>query len=542
VLRFLRGVLASQQGGASADGLLLRRYVEARDEDAFAALVKRHGPMVLGLCRRLLGDAHDAEDAFQATFVVLAKKAATLRRPGLLGNWLYGVAYRVGVRARAVRARRRARERQAVDLPGRDQTPDVIWSDLRPVLDEEVSRLPDKYRAPFVLCYLQGKTNEEAAALLGAPKGTVLSRLATARERLRGRLTRRGITLSAGLLAAALARHAAAAVPPALVATVAKAAGIPAGVAALAEGVVKAMFWSKLRVTGTLILAAAAIVAGTWLLPCWGSAAGPSEPAAAAAPPPQAARAAAKRPAAARGRGYLILPVTTELQRTFLDWDRDTARAIVLLDGVSLVRPDGSVDGKALDFAGLREALQPYRGKGHTIVLNAWFRDPTSSPVEGRRVLAWALEGFSRHAGFAKVRVSETFLAATDYDWEKKTAGAEKGPVNADEPATGNALVKVYPVRTALSRLQTDADCVAEILPLLEARGDDQLKPGVREALRLYIERLRLPHKELVAFRVRVRPDESGREAAERFRKTTAEPLARSLGFKTYSVTTNQPY
>src|SRR5262249_31616689 len=147
---------------------------------------------------------HDAEDAFQATFLILVRKAGSLGRPELLGNWLYGVAYRTAARARAEATRRRFREVPLIDrdLPAKESTPDGVWRDLRPVLDEEINRLPDKYRAPFVLCYLEGKTNEEAARQLGCPLGTVLSRLARARERLRLRLTSRGLTLSVGLLGA----------------------------------------------------------------------------------------------------------------------------------------------------------------------------------------------------------------------------------------------------------------------------------------------------------------------------------------------------
>src|SRR5262249_17501866 len=148
------------------------------DEAAFTALVNRHGPMVLGVCRRVLRPAHDADDAFQATLLVLLRKARPLRRPELLGNWLYGVAHRTALKARTLAAKRRARERPVVDHLAGAPSPTAAWGDVRPVLDEEVSRLPAKYRAPVVLCYLEGKTNEEAARLLGCPTGTVFSRLA----------------------------------------------------------------------------------------------------------------------------------------------------------------------------------------------------------------------------------------------------------------------------------------------------------------------------------------------------------------------------
>src|SRR5262245_12621841 len=137
------------------DGDLLHRFVTQHDEGAFTALVRRHGPMVLGVCRRVLGDAHDAEDAFQATFLVLVRKAGRLARPALLGSWLYGVAHRTALEAKARAARRRAKESQVEPARPEEPTPDVVWADLRPVLDEEVSRLPEKYRSAFVLCHLQ---------------------------------------------------------------------------------------------------------------------------------------------------------------------------------------------------------------------------------------------------------------------------------------------------------------------------------------------------------------------------------------------------
>src|SRR5262245_19690150 len=147
-------------GGSDAtDADLLDRFVHTRDEEAFTALLRRHGPAVLGVCRRVLSDPADAEDAFQATFLVLLRKAGSIGRPASLAGWLYGVAYRTALEARSRAARRRAKERQAVPPPPGETTPQVVWADLRPVLDEEVSRLPQKYRVAFVLCHVQGRTN-----------------------------------------------------------------------------------------------------------------------------------------------------------------------------------------------------------------------------------------------------------------------------------------------------------------------------------------------------------------------------------------------
>jgi RNA polymerase sigma factor (sigma-70 family) len=267
VLPFLRR-LAAPAGETDAD--LLCRFLGQRDEAAFTALVLRHGPMVYGVCQRVLRNAHDAEDAFQATFLVLARGARSLAKRDSLASWLHGVAYRTALKARAGLAKRREKERQVLAVPEEELTPAVVWTDLRPVLDEEVQRLPEKYRVPFILCYLEGKTNEEAARLVNCPKGTVLSRLATARQRLRTRLARRGIALSAGLLAAALSEGAASAVmPPLLIAPTVKAAAgglVSANVLALAKGTVRAMLLSKLKVVTALLLAVASVGAGGLLL------------------------------------------------------------------------------------------------------------------------------------------------------------------------------------------------------------------------------------------------------------------------------------
>jgi RNA polymerase sigma factor (sigma-70 family) len=175
-------------------------------EDAFLALVRRHGPMVRGVCRRTLDQLHDAEDAFQATFLVLARKAGRIRHRRALGRWLYRVAYRIAACSRTDSTRRCTHEGQGARMsavtPGPEHDP--AWGELRLVLHEEVDRLPATYRSAVVLCYLEELTNEEAAALLRWPVGTVKSRLARARELLRARLIRRGLAFSAVFLAACL--------------------------------------------------------------------------------------------------------------------------------------------------------------------------------------------------------------------------------------------------------------------------------------------------------------------------------------------------
>jgi RNA polymerase sigma factor (sigma-70 family) len=264
VLPHLRRLLAGPAASAS-DPQLLERFLAGHDATAFAALVRRHGPMVFGVCRRLLPNAHDAEDAFQATFLVLVRRAASLGRPERLGNWLYGVAYRTALKARGRAARRH--EQPLTDVPGPDTVAELVWRELRPALDEELHRLPEKYRTPVVLCYLEGVSKREAARRLGWPEGTLSTRLHRARELLRGRLARRGLALSAGVLAVALSRGTApAAVPAALTSLTAKVASlgtaVPAPVAALAEGVLRSMCWHKLKVALAALLAAGLLAAG----------------------------------------------------------------------------------------------------------------------------------------------------------------------------------------------------------------------------------------------------------------------------------------
>jgi RNA polymerase sigma factor (sigma-70 family) len=266
LLEYIRA-LGPAGPGEDSDSRLLQQYLTQRDEAAFAGLVHRHGLMVLGVCRRALGDGPDAEDAFQATFLVLVRKAGSIRRRGSVASWLYGVAARVARQARISASRRHAHEIQAPVRPADQEHNRVEGSDLRALLDEELERLPEKYRAPLVLCYLEGRTHEEVAKQLGWPNGTVCGRLARGRELLRGRLVRRGVTLSVPALSAALTAEATAAVPASLCSSIiAAAAQFAAGnvtassgtasapVFTLAEGVLRAMYLSKLRTTAAIIL------------------------------------------------------------------------------------------------------------------------------------------------------------------------------------------------------------------------------------------------------------------------------------------------
>ena len=272
----LRRVVLVRETADRPDAELLGAFARGRDADAFAELVRRHGPMVLGVCRRLVGDRHAADDAFQAVFLVLARRASAVRPRSAVGNWLYGVAYRTAVKARAVLARRRSRERQvdAMPEPPAERPSDELWSDLRPVIDEELARLPERLRLPVVLCDLEGRPQRQVAKHLGVAQQTLSSRLASARRLLAARLTRRGIALSGGALAGVLGGNAsAAAVPPALadgLARAAEAVAVGSGVGELvsahavrlSEGVMRMMLLAKLRAAGAAALTAVALTAG----------------------------------------------------------------------------------------------------------------------------------------------------------------------------------------------------------------------------------------------------------------------------------------
>jgi RNA polymerase sigma factor (sigma-70 family) len=250
-----------------SDAQLLDRFARTRDEEAFTCLVRRHGSLVLGVCRRVLRQEQDAEDVFQATFLVLARSAASIRKKDAVGSWLHGVATRLALRARAKAARRLEQGRSTVDIPAAAGLPDIVWHDLRPILDEEINALPDKYREAFVLCHLQDVSNVRAARQLDCPVGTVLSRLARARELLRRRLTRRGVTLSSTLLVSVLAQHAGAEVvpmswvAPTMRAALAFAAGkgtvtglVSSQALTFAEGVFQAMFFTRMKIVAVMLL------------------------------------------------------------------------------------------------------------------------------------------------------------------------------------------------------------------------------------------------------------------------------------------------
>jgi RNA polymerase sigma factor (sigma-70 family) len=276
VLGQIRKLASARVTDPLSDRRLLDRFVADGDEAAFAALVERHAAMVLGVCRRVLRDAHDAEDASQAVFLVLTRKATSIRTRESLGSWLHGVAYHVATNLRRDMARRSARKPRTSDVTETDTPDEVSWREVQGLLDEELARLPEQLRSPLVLCYLEGKTRDEAAQHLGWRLPTLRGRLERGRERLRVRLTRRGLTLSAALCAGALAEATTtAAVPPAFLTRTVRvgllyatgatssAEGVSARVAALAEGGLNGFYVGKSKLV--LAAVAAALAAGVGL-------------------------------------------------------------------------------------------------------------------------------------------------------------------------------------------------------------------------------------------------------------------------------------
>jgi RNA polymerase sigma factor (sigma-70 family) len=333
-------------GAADAD--LVRRFVAARDEAAFALLVRRHGPMVFGVCRRTLGHTHDAEDAFQAVFLVLARKAHAVRPEGV-GRWLYGVAVRVANKARVRRARRIG---TAAELPDVAAPPVPPPSDWLPLLDAALARLPDRDRNPILLCDLLGRSRAEAAAELGIAEGTLSSRLARARDRLRVRLARLGAALSVPVLATGLADQAGGTVPPSLLESTIGVGSSAGAARELADGVLRTMFLAKvlkLSALGVCLIGMAA-AAVAWL-PTAGA-----DPATGGKDAPKGSPPVKEAPKAG-----------SDLERIQGTWVVESVKT------AAGARPDQL--GMAMTFDGSRVEFAGFPGSSQTFLL-----DPASDP------------------------------------------------------------------------------------------------------------------------------------------------------------------
>ncbi len=274
VLRGLLRLSAGQALRSLPDCELLERFVEAHDEAAFTALIERHGPMVLGVCRRTLPSFHDAEDASQATFLVLARKANAIRKKASLGSWLHGVACRSAAKLKRNHARRTMRERGVQAPVQRDPVTELGWREAEAILDGELQRLPERYRAPLILCYLECRTRDEASKQLGLSSGSLHGRLERARSMLRKRLTQRGLSLSAVLSATLIGDSVShASLAPKLVAASTQAGlllvagqplakcGVATPVISLTREVLKSMLLTKVKLGTLAVLCTGFVVA-----------------------------------------------------------------------------------------------------------------------------------------------------------------------------------------------------------------------------------------------------------------------------------------
>src|SRR5579884_2622638 len=270
LVQHVRQIAGDRFTADATDAELLERYIACRDEAAFAALVNRYGRLIGSVCRHVLRREQDVEDAVQATLLILARKADSIRKRPSIASWLYGVAYRTAMNAKKTAMRRQARERRSTPRPVEQPVSESALHELQAILDEEVLRLPEKYRAPFVLCCLEGKSKAEAATELGWKHGTVSGRLAQARQQLQRRLRRRGVALSAALCAAGLEPHAQA-LSPALVQGVLQAAAgrpdaVPAAVTALAQRVLQTLVVGKVKLLSLLVVGLSLLTAGAGVL------------------------------------------------------------------------------------------------------------------------------------------------------------------------------------------------------------------------------------------------------------------------------------
>lgn len=472
LLRQIRHLIASGQYARLSDGELLERFVATGEEAAFEALVRRYGPLVLGACRRVLRDGHAAEDVFQATFLVLVRKAASLDRRQPLGGWLYTVAYRLALRARGTTLRQRSGEAQAAQRrPVAEASAEP--SELAVALEEELLRLPEKHRAPLVLCYLEGKTNEQAAEQLGCPKGSMSWRLAQARELLRERLAQRGYGGPAAVLGALLAAQSApAAVPMALVRSTvdaglwfAAASSTPAGVVSaqalnLAQGALRTMFPSPLKFVAGMLLTVGLFGGMTVLgvADAQGPAAPPPAvpPAAArpeAPPAPVVARLGSSRLRHGDGIFYAAYTpdgkalLTASNDQTIRLWDVATGRELRRFDRGPAEPGDGPAKMMAVGGKGVAMRMaSPVAGFAAALASDG----RTVAATRGSKVIVWeTATGKKLHElkstqpgltalGFA---ADGRTLAALGIDrsltlWETASGKVLKAPAPADGPAT----------------------------------------------------------------------------------------------------------
>jgi RNA polymerase sigma factor (sigma-70 family) len=404
MVEHLRQLVGPDAAVGQRDAELLARFAGTREEAAFATLVARHGPLVYGLCRRVLHNAHDAEDAFQATFLVLARQASAIRKPASLASWLYGVASRLAMKMKSDAGKRRQRE-QAAAPPAACEPGDLSWREFQGALDEELRRLPETQRQALLLCYLEGLSQEEAATQLGWPRGTLKRRLERGREVLRQRLTRRGLTMAAGLLAVLPAGSmGAGAVPAGVGATLPVAASLFAvrqslsphlvgdRAVALAEGALKTMLTAKVKFLSLLVVLLGATLGGAVL---YRQSQEPESPLAEPLPPGQGLPADAQ-PGGRTDRHDDPLPPDAVTRLGTLRWRHAPHIAVLAFtaQGKELVTIGLDGTARTWDVTSGREVRRA--GKATSVGHGTPFMHPAAESANGARVAITGNDGCVR--------------------------------------------------------------------------------------------------------------------------------------------------
>jgi RNA polymerase sigma factor (sigma-70 family) len=526
---------ASGERPDQSDSYLLQRFVGERDESAFEVLLRRHGGMVWGVCRRSLEHEQDAEDVFQATFLLLAQQASRIRKPEALASWLHGAALRLAQRAKRDLARRHNHERRALRPASSVAGSDPALYELQELLDTEVDRLPAKYRDVFTRCVLCGQSKQEIATALGCDLGTVAVHLCRARKRLQQQLARRGMAYPAALTAAALTTTAATAAPAKLIVAALQVVRDPLSLPERIAGLVlhgsSAVIGSaKPKIMGIVLLVVTLLAAGAWAITPLRQdqreqASSPQQE----QPRPDEVSVAAREDKPEKPPTYIIRLVKTDLQRELAPMRTDV---FVLVDATPALA-DGKIVKSKLNLDEMRKALKQYMKADAKLHVTLFFDRLDQDERDNRELLRLAMIGFGHWIGFSKVTAWETFTQGKQ-GWEETTAPftSTKAEPEGEERVTSNKLAKAYPVRSALSRhLTGGADCAVLILPSLAKEGGtipQKVRDGVSDA----VGKLKLTHKKRVSFIVSF---VGGKE--QQMLLDALDRFAKDLGFEQSVVT-----
>ncbi|HEV3384824.1 MAG TPA: sigma-70 family RNA polymerase sigma factor [Gemmata sp.] len=484
------------------DAELLNRFAADRDSGAFELLVWRHASLVLRVCRSILRDRHEAEDAAQAAFLALARQASSIRGANIAG-WLFRVARRISMRS----ARRFRKQPVTIDID-LDQLPastaiDEPQTQLQRILHEELALLPERYHLPVILCLFEGHTYTEAAYSMGCPIGTVAGRISRAKKLLGARLSQRGISLTCIIVATTV-------VPPSFAQVTASAAmefvhgnssGLPKAVLDLANREVTGLFTMK-AIRVLCVLACGVLVLGFGL-----ATEPPNTPAPPTTPAPKPIEAkqqpaAPKPPAPVVEKTFAIAPITTELQRRLISGGGPSSVAMVLVDGSALFRDEKTLDLDAIDLKGIEKGLAAYKSAMQQKVHFLTYYLSSKYHETGQGLLEYGWMGLGRAKGFGTVSWARTYGSLLA--WEDRIAPLrENADSTVEEVAVGDDRVRAYPVRTPLSRVLTTTDLfpgkarysdgVIFVQVKLDPRKDNWLPTEVEKSANAAIAALKLP-------------------------------------------------